>query len=136
MTNITPKRTSEAWRSYTVRTRSWQAIIEFYRDLISKGWPMLPMLHLVECITASAVAAEIHGATSMADLLLSDSEDFRIGDSTLRVSYQADKQTFHFFHHSFSGHDDLKVCAEAEALHTLSLFLKLKYGVLFEVPKT
>lgn len=134
MTNITPQRTSEAWRGYTIHTRSWDAIADFYRDLISKGSSMLPMLRVVEAIAGSPAAAEIHGATSMSDLLLSDCKDFRKGDSTLRISYQSSEQTFHFHHECFSGHDDQKNCTKAEVFQTLRLFLRLKYGVLFEIP--
>ena len=70
----------------------------------------------------------------MADVLLSDCADFRARDSTLRISYRPGKQQFEFRHTSFSGHDDQRVCAESEALQTLRLFLRLKFGVLFEIP--
>jgi hypothetical protein len=49
MTDITPKRTSEAWRSYTMHTRPWNAIAEFYR--------------VIQAIAASPVAAQIHDST-------------------------------------------------------------------------
>ena len=70
MTDITPKSRLEGQRGYTIRTRSWDSIVEFYRDLISKSWPFLPMLRLVEAITTSSAAALIHGATSHSALLL------------------------------------------------------------------
>jgi hypothetical protein len=134
MTDITPKTRLEGQRGHVIHTRSWDALVEFYRDLISKRWPFLPMLRLVEAMAVSPAATQIHGATSMADLLLSACEDFRIGDSTLRVSYRPDERRFYFYHHSFSGHDDQKTCTEAEVMQTLRLFLRLKYGVLFEPP--
>ena len=134
MTDITPKTRFEGQRGYVIHTRSWDAIVEFYRDLISKSWPFLPMLRVVEAIAASPVATQIHGATSHSDLLLSDCADFRSGDSTLSIVYQPSDQTFRFHHRSFSSHDDEKTCTEAEALVTLRLFLRLKYGVLFETP--
>ena len=134
MTDITPKTRLEGQRGYVIHTRSWNAIVEFYRDLISKGWAFLPMLHVVEAIASSPAATQIHGATSHSDLLLSDCADFRSGDSTLSIVYQPSDRTFHFDHRSFSSHDDEKTCTEAESLPTLRLFLRLKYGVLFETP--
>ena len=134
MTDITPKRTSEAWRSYTMHTRPWDAIAEFYRDLVAHGWSMIPMLRVIETIAASPVAAQIHGATSHEELCLSDCPDFRAGDSTLRICYHPTEREFQFRHRSFSGHDDEKTCGEAEVLQTLRLFLRLKYGILFEIP--
>ena len=134
MTDITPKRTSEAWRSYVIHTRPWDVIAEFYRDLISHGWAMAPMLHFIEVIAASPIATQIHGATSHEELMLSDSPDFRAGDSTLWILYQRHERTFRFRHHSFSGHDDEKTCSESEALQTFRLFLRMKYGILFDIP--
>ncbi len=134
MTDDTPKTRLEGQRGYVIRTRSWEAIVEFYRDLISKRWPFLPMLRVVEAIAASPAAAQIHGATSHSDLLLSDCADFRSGDSTLEIVYEPSDRTFRFHHRSFSSRDDEKTCTEAEALQTLRLFLRLKYGVLFEIP--
>lgn len=48
----------------------------------------------------------------------------------LRISYCPEKREFEFRHASFSGRDDQKVCSEAEAMQTLKLFLRLKYGAL------
>lgn len=134
MADITPKTRLEGQRGYVIRTRSWDAIVEFYRDLISEGWAFLPMLRVVEAIATSPAAAQLHAATSHSVLLLSDCADFRSGDSTLQIGYEPGDQTFHFRHHSFSSHDDQKTCSEAEALPTLRLFLRLKYGVLFDTP--
>jgi len=134
MTDITPKSRLKGQRGYVIRTCSWDAIVEFYRDLISKGWAFLPMLRVVEAVASSPAAAEIHGATSHSALLLSDCAEFRSRDSTLQVVYEPSDRTFVFHHRSFSGHDDEKTCTEAEALQTLRLFLRLKYGVLLDVP--
>jgi hypothetical protein len=38
---------------------------------------------------------------------------------------------FKFEHCSLAGKNDEKKCGEAEALQTLSLFIKYKFGVLF-----
>lgn len=130
MTDITPKTRLEGQRGYVIRTRPWDSIAEHYR----KHEALAPMLHLVEAIATSRVASQLYAGTSMFDLLLSDSADFRIGDSTLRISYRPSDRQFEFRHISFSGHDDQKACGESEALPTLRLFLRLKYGVLFEIP--
>jgi hypothetical protein len=129
MTDITPKTRLEGQRGYVIHTRPWEAIAEHYR----KHDALAPMLHLVESIASSPVSSQLFAGTSMFDLLLSDTTDFRIGDSTLRISFRPSERQFEFRHTSFSGHDDQKVCAESEALSTLRLFLRLKYGVLFEI---
>ena len=95
---------------------------------------MLPMLSVVDALAASPVASEIYAATSMDTLLLSDCEDFRMGN-TLEIAYRLDERTFHFHHQSFSGLDDGKICSEDEVMQTLRLFLRLKYGILFEIPE-
>jgi len=120
----------EGQRGFVIRTRPWEAIADHYR----KHDGHAPMLHLVEAIASSPVSGQLFAGTSMADLLLSDSADFRIGDSTLHISYRRGDRHFEFRHTSFSGHDDSTVCAESEALPKLRLFLRLKYGVLFEIP--
>jgi hypothetical protein len=130
MTDITPKTRLEGQRGYVIHTQPWEVIAEHYRKQVA----FAPMLHLVEVIGASPIASQLFAATSMFDLLLSDSADFRIGDSTLRISYRPSEHRFDFQHTSYSGHDDQKVCAEHESLQTLRLFLRLKYGVLFEIP--
>jgi hypothetical protein len=132
--NVAAKQSSKPWRGYSVHTRSWESIVGFYHDLIWNDWPMLPMLSVVEAMASSPAASQIHGATSMDALLLSDCEDFRMGN-TLEITYQLDERTFHFHHRSFSGHDDGKICSEAEVMQTLRLFLRLKYGILFEIPE-
>ena len=130
MTDITPKTRLEGQRGHVIHTRPWADIVERYRKHVA----FAPMLHLVETLASSPVSTQLFAATSMFDLLLSDSADFRIGDSTLRISYRSSDRQFEFRHTSFSGHDDQRVCTEPEALQTLRLFLRLKYGVLFEIP--
>jgi hypothetical protein len=68
----------------------------------------------------------------MFDLLVSDCSDFRSGDSTLRIHYEPADRSFTFEHSTFSDHNDAKTCSEREALNMLSLFLKMKYGVLLK----
>ena len=130
MTDITPKTRLEGQRGYVIHTQSWAVIAKHYASHVA----FAPMLHLVEALASSPVSTQLFAATSMFDLLLSDCADFRIGDSTLHISYRPSQHQFKFRHTSFSGHDDQRVCAEPEALQTLRLFLRLKYGVLFEIP--
>ncbi len=66
----------------------------------------------------------------MFELLVSDSPEFRIGDSTLRITFHSEGGAFRFRHQSFSGHDDSKVCSEQEAVETFWLFVRMKFGVL------
>jgi hypothetical protein len=134
MTDITPKSRLEGKRGHVVHTRPWQTIADFYRDLVARGVPVEPLLSLVEAIGSSAVASQLFGATSMSDLLVSDAQDFRRGDGTLWISYRASEHEFAFRHITFSGGNDQKTCAEAEALQTLRLFVRMKYGVLLETP--
>jgi hypothetical protein len=130
MKDVTPKARLEGQRGYVIRTRSWESIIERYRG----HGAFTPMLQLVGGIASSPASSELFAATSMFDLLLSDGPDFRSNDSTLRISYRPRDRQFEFRHVSFSGCDDRKVCGESEAFPTLRLFLRLKYGVLFEIP--
>jgi len=66
-------------------------------------------------------------------IALSDTPDFRSTDSTLEIDYYSAPRHFEFRHRTFSGHDDRKMVAETEVLETLRLFLKYKYGILFEI---
>jgi hypothetical protein len=148
MTEITPKRTIEAWRNHVVSTSSWEIITEYYRNQIQQGLRLEPMLRLVEAIASSPAASELcgatstdelllselFGATSTHDLLLSDCPDFRAGDSTLRIAYHPGEHSFVFHHHCFSGHDDQKRCTEPDGPQTFAAFLKYKYGIPFEMP--
>lgn len=130
MTDITPKTRLEGQRGHSTRTRPWADIIERYRAVP----PFAPMLRFVESVAASPASAELFVSTSMFDLLVSDSPDFRTGDSTLCISYQPSDALFHFRHRSYSGHDDAKSCSESEAFETFRLFVRLKFGVLYEKP--
>src|SRR6266567_5222091 len=127
MTDITPKSRTEGQRGHVIHTRPWPEIVERYRVVVT----FAPMLRFVEAIAASPVSAQLFAATSMFDLFVSDCADFRFGDNTLCIAFRPSESTFHFRHHTFSGHDDQKTCAESEALQTFRLFVRLKYGVFF-----
>ena len=132
MTDITPKRRPEALtefqRGYVIHSRPWPDIVARFQQ----SERFKTMLHLVESLAASPASSELFATTSMWDIWISDSEDFRLCDSTLRVSYYFVERKFEFWHCTFSGHDDRKTCSESEALQTLRLFLRLKFGVLYD----
>lgn len=130
MTDNTPKTRLEGQRGYVIHTRPWPDIIERYRGVA----PFAPMLRFVESVAAAPASTQLFAATSMFDLLVSDSPDFRSGDSTLCIAYHPSDATFQFRHRSYSGHDDEKSCSESEALETFRLFVRLKFGVLYEKP--
>jgi hypothetical protein len=130
MTDITPKTRLEGQRGHVIHTRPWPEIVERYRGVES----FAPMMRFVEAVAALPASAQLFAATSMFDLLVSDCADFRFGDSTLSIAYRPSESVFEFRHHSFSGHDDQKTCSESEALETFRLFVRLKYGVLFDRP--
>src|SRR5437879_6222211 len=76
MKDITPKTRNEGQRGHVIHTRPWSSIVERYRELIALGHPVEPLLAVVEAIANSPVSTEVFGATSMADVLLSDCADF------------------------------------------------------------
>jgi hypothetical protein len=133
MTEVTPKRSLDAWRGYEIHTRSWKSIVEFYQDLIAKGLKIEPMLNLVKALANSSVNSELFAGTSHSNLLLSNVADFRIGDSTIVISYRPSEREFDFKHLHLSEQNDEKTCSEAEGLSTLRLFIRYKFGILFEV---
>jgi hypothetical protein len=130
MKDITPKTRLEGQRGHATRTRPWLDVAERFRAVEA----FAPMLRFVESVAASPASSQLFVSTSMFDLGVSDSADFRTGDSTLCISYRPRDGMFHFRHRSYSGHNDEKSCSESEALETFRLFVRLKFGVLYEKP--
>ena len=130
MTEITLKAKVQAHRGPAMRTWAWADLAERWRPLPS----FAPMLRLVESVAASPASAQLFPAPSMFELHLSDSPDFRTGDSTLQVAYRPADSVFRFHHHGFSGHGDRQTCSEPEAEAMFWLFVRLKFGVLREKP--
>jgi hypothetical protein len=127
---ITPK---DIRRSRGGAAESWKTIIERYRGRIEKyHWRYEPMLVLVESLASSAAAKELFPTTSMSQLLITDTDQFYHNDNVLFISYNADKREFEFEHRTLSAKNDKKVCSADESLQILSLFLKYKFGVLFD----
>jgi hypothetical protein len=120
-------------RARSGRAVPWAKIVEHYRTLIEKyHLPYEPMLNLVESLAASPVANELFPHTSMNTLLITDDEQAHHDDNVLIVSYDSKKREFEFEHRTLSHKNDKKICEESEAPQTLSLFLKYKFGVLFD----
>jgi hypothetical protein len=90
------------------------------------------MLNLIEKLAVSPVAKELYPHTSMATLVITDDEQFYFNDNLLSIDYNSKTREFDFEHRTLSGKNDKKTCREAEALQTLSLFLKYKFGILFD----
>jgi hypothetical protein len=92
------------------------------------------MLHLVEWIAGSPAASDLFPTLSMGRLLITDSPTFYHDDNVLFISYDQSSRQFEFEHRTLARHDDRKTCAESEAVQTLDLFLRHKYGVLLQIP--
>ena len=115
------------------RAESWAAIVKHYRNCVEEyRWRYEPMLNLVESLAASPIASELFPTTSMHTLLITDNEQFHHNDNVLFISYDSEKHEFEFEHRTISDKNDKKLCGEKDALQTLSLFLKYKFGVLFD----
>lgn len=89
------------------------------------------MLHLVESLAASSFSTELFPHTSHNTLVITDSEQFHRDDNELLISYDPQNHKFEFEHRTLSGKNDKRICREEEAFQTLSLFLKYKFGILF-----
>ncbi len=114
------------------RAVPWENIIEHYKSCIEKYHLRFePMLHLVKLLAASPFNKELFPHTSMHTLLITNNEEFHHDDNELRISYDSQNHKFEFEHRTLSSKNDKKVCSEEEAFQTLSLFLKYKFGILF-----
>jgi hypothetical protein len=124
-------RSKDTRQSRGGRAEPWENIVRHYKRCIGH-WRCEPMLHLVESLAASSVADDLFPTTSMHTLLITDSEQFYHDDNVLFVSYNPQKHEFEFEHRTLSHKNDKKICSEEEVFQTLSLFLKYKFGVLFD----
>jgi hypothetical protein len=110
-------------------------VVGWYRRAIAEHhWQFETMLILVERIAASPAATALFPTLSMGRLLITDGPTFYFDDNVLFVSYDQSKRQFEFEHRTLARHDDRKTCAESEAMETLELFLRYKYGVLLQTP--
>jgi hypothetical protein len=128
MKEIIPKRIQ---RSRADAAQPWDIIVKRFQELTLRNLRFEPMLKLVSTIAASPQAEELFARKSMHSVLITDTEEIRNNDNVLLVSYSPIMEKFEFEHRTLAGKDDKKKCEEAEALQTLSLFIKYKFGVLF-----
>jgi hypothetical protein len=132
MSDFTPSTNLEGQHGDVIHTHAWQIIAHFYRERIAAGVPIEPLLRLVEAIGSSVIASQLFGAISLFDLLLSNTGDFGNDEGPLRISYRANEHQFEFRYRTFSGHEDRETSSESDALSTLKVLLRLKFGMLFE----
>jgi hypothetical protein len=130
MKEITPKGIR---RSKGGLAQPWDKIVLHYKKLVEEyHWQFEPMLDLVKELAKSRVSCDLFPTTSMHTLLVTDSERFHHNDNVLLVSYDQNKKEFNFEHRTLSGKNDKKICEKKDGLKTLRLFLKYKFGVLFD----
>ena len=113
-----------------VHTKSWD---ETARNLAESQSPYLP---LVQFILDSDFSSEIFGGVFLSGLLISDCPDFQFFVHMLRI--ESSSQGFKFsYTRGSGGHKDdaVKEVPTSEALETLDLFLKVKYGVNLKLRK-
>jgi len=113
-----------------VRTKSWD---EVARKLAENQSPYLP---LVQFILDSDFSSEIFGDVFLSGLLISDCPDFQFFVHMLRV--ESSSQGFKFsYSRGSGGHKDdaVKKVPASEAVETLDLFLKVKFGVNLKLRK-
>jgi hypothetical protein len=138
VTDITPKREREAWRGVVVKTQSWSEIVAVWTDLAEAMPKLTPLHNFVSDLAASPAASVLFAATLKhgdgPGIAFSDSPDFRSTDGVLEVRYFLGGEHFEFKHRTFSGHDDHKIVQASEAIETLRLFLRYKFGILLEGP--
>jgi len=113
-----------------VHTKPWVKIV---RELEQVESPYLP---LAQFINGSDYSSEIFGGVFLSGLLVSDSPIFEFGVHMLRVEASVRGFTFSYTRGP-AGHKDnaKKEVPSCEALETLNLFLKVKYGVNLRLRK-
>ena len=138
MTDITPKRDREAWRGTLVKTQPWSEVVETWADLATAMPKLEPLHQFVRALAASPASSILFaGCRKHGDgpeIAFSDSPDFHSTDGVLEIRYFPVGEHFEFRHRTFSGHDDHKMVQASEAIETLRLYLRYKYGVLLEGP--
>jgi hypothetical protein len=113
-----------------VHTKPWAEIVQ---NLTEDQRPYLP---LIQFISNSDFSSEIFGGVFLSGLLISDSPDFQFFVNMLRI--ERTRQGFKFsYTRGPGGHKDdaEKEVPTSEAIDTLDLFLKVKYGVNLRLRK-
>jgi hypothetical protein len=119
-------------RGTSMSASPWSKIVQRYKDLADHNSQFEPMFGMVSALAASPAIEQLFATTSMHTLLIANQEQFHSDDNVLFVSYQRDTREFEFEHRTPAAKNDRRKCGEAEALQTLSLFIKYKFGVLFD----
>jgi hypothetical protein len=135
MHEITPPRSERLKRQVAGQAMTWTQVVEWYRRVIAEHhWQFEPMLRLVERLASSPASASVFPTLSVGRLLITDSPTFYHDDNVLFITYDQSLHQFEFEHRTLARHDDRKTCAESEAVQTLDLFLRYKYGILLQTP--
>jgi len=107
-----------------VQTRPWPEIAE---RLKADKSPYLP---LVQFIMDSDFSSEIHGGVFLSGLLISDTPGFDIGKHMLQIEITYTGFRFSYMRGpGYEKDNSIKEVPFAEAVETLDLFLKVKFGL-------
>jgi hypothetical protein len=101
-----------------VKSQTWEKIAAFYRERVEDGMDMLPMLHLVDDITASRYAHGLYAITSMHTLCLSQHPGFEYGQNMLRVDFADDRFIFGYSESPYTRKEWQKECGRDEGFST------------------
>ena len=109
-----------------IKARPWPEIVEFYRNLVeSHGWSFEPMLELVRRLEASDYASGLVAYTSVATLIVSQSEANFWRGPELRISFAPSKREFAFTYRQRLDDDDpwTRTARADEGFEALERFL-------------
>lgn len=106
-------------------SRSWNEIVLFYRELNDiYGWNMLPMVSLVEEITASHYANGIYPVTSHAALTVSQSPEFNYGKNFIVIEFVRGGFKFTYKEGVFAKKEWVKECDAENGFSTFEHVMK------------
>jgi len=137
MKDITPRHSHDSWRRQAGKTMPWQWVCDEIAQMVAKHPCSEPLLKLAKSLADSPAAAELYSTYSLSGWIITDTPHLHWNDNILLVRYDARKKRFEFEHRTLAKHNDIQDCSEAEGPEKLKLFLRYKYGVLFEpTPQT
>ena len=134
MKDITPPRLRKAWRRPVGKALPWDEVCSEIGHMVAKHPSYRPLLDLATFLATSPAATQLYSTYSLSGWIITDSPDLHWDDNVLLVRYDAKKREFEFEHRTLAGHNDLQCCSEAEGVERLKLFLRYKYGVVFDSP--
>jgi hypothetical protein len=116
-----------------VKTRSWKVVREHYDNLLIKhSWKSVaPIINLIDWIEKEGLDKELFATTSMAELVLSNQENFKWGENALHIASDSRTKKIKFTYYRLYASNDqmIKEVEEAEAQETLREFLGYKFGL-------